>query len=1037
MVAKGNLMSFIKRFFSIFCLAFLSTSIVYADFVLHLKSPLSIEEHQELQQNAKGQITPFYPKPLPGFENIYTYTKGSLKKEELLELEKIQKVEEIFSVEMQSLLPGKAKTLEGRPFSIYQWGLVNQGQTLLRDKDDITSQKIRGVAGMDVDIEDLLPHLSKIGRKEVIVAVIDSGISLEHEDLKGHIYKNAAECEGDLIPYETEQDNDDNGFKGDCKGWDFTGEESNRPYDDLGHGTHVAGIIAAGNDTGKGILGLFPKAKILPLKVIGDKEELRSFSDQVAKAILYAVSMNADIINLSLGWPNVMNTEYIQKAIDLALGQNILIVAAAGNNTSNRPIYPCAYEGVICVGATTINGRRGDFSNYGTHVDFMAPGEDILSSIPVNQTPFFFSHRGYDLKTGTSQAAPFLSSALAMLKSNYPNESNHNLIARLAYSAVERTDNESSLSGLIQIHKAFKAKEPVYLHPHLKGIDTIEVNNDLTFQMNIPFENYGIPLSTIHFSIKGPDDLGLCLSKSDFGPMETNQMITISLKGKVESFNVNSNQKMEILVQTEHGQKKYVHAFNLVVNPLSDRVRTLDFTGEFEKGLGVLKNGMFFSNLNTVADHDPKATSPWFYLLKKVKHEDKQDIQFVLFKEDKDVFRSSATLLSDVKQILSVTRLDLNGDKNNDLLIRAISTKDQKDVISYYYFNSSMRPLFKKYHFTYSPKVAIVDEENKFFFLTRTAQGNMAVPYWTFEGGTPSDQINNDPLAPPLPPKGMHLYTFNVDLGKSEFHARIIDDYKFHEKWSAALDLSFDEHLVLLSVFDKNPKNPSFLFRLSNPANPRIFLMTSVQDNPVVKDYGISPFIREDSSPVNLLLSSGFSQASFVNFQNHVQFNYVYNQSGEWKSYDFKYPYAFDHIVRFLPSFKSGNNLYQYILTKTHVVMGINGIYKDRFPINRVSFLNSDTLNELHFPVAYINKAGAMDLGIYVDAGLINEHRTYFLTHTSKGFLDKLSNALKVPANCKALNPSKWASNKINFTILCKENQNDEQYVLYLRDVAL
>lgn len=238
----------------------------------------------------------------------------------------------------------------------------------------------------------------------IIVAVVDTGVDYDHEDLDANNWVNTGETAGNSL------DDDGNGYVDDYYGYDFIGSlytavtPDADPQDEYGHGTHVSGIIAAENNT-VGVRGVAPSAQIMPVKVLDSSGY--GFDSTIADGIRYAVDEGANIINLSLGSSVASNT--LKSAIDYAETNNVLVVAAAGNSGQfSAPSYPAGYSSVISVGAYDIDGYKAEWSNWGK-VDVMAPGVDIESSIPGNL---------YDSMSGTSMASPHVAgvAALAMQK---------------------------------------------------------------------------------------------------------------------------------------------------------------------------------------------------------------------------------------------------------------------------------------------------------------------------------------------------------------------------------------------------------------------------------------------------------------------------------------------------------------------------------------------------------------------------------------------------------------------------------------------
>lgn len=218
------------------------------------------------------------------------------------------------------------------------------------------------------------------GSDSVIIAVIDSGLAYNHPDFADNIWENTAELNGTL-----NNDDDGNGYDDDFYGWDFI-DNDGYPLDLNGHGTHVAGTIAAQGNNGQGITGVMWNAKIMPIRFLGLTGS-GSTSDAIA-AIQYAYENGARIINNS--WGSEWNSASLKNIIDLY--SDALFIFSAGNtggdnddDISNNPIYPASYDSpnIISVAATDSNDALASFSCYGsTRVDLAAPGVGILSSVP-------------------------------------------------------------------------------------------------------------------------------------------------------------------------------------------------------------------------------------------------------------------------------------------------------------------------------------------------------------------------------------------------------------------------------------------------------------------------------------------------------------------------------------------------------------------------------------------------------------------------------------------------------------------------------
>lgn len=282
---------------------------------------------------------------------------------------------------------------------------------------------------------DVLPP----AQQQVIVAVLDSGVDITHEDLQTNIWQNETEANG-----QPGVDDDGNGYVDDIHGWDFTDapnipghgdskDRDNDPDDESSHGTNVSGVIAASANNNLGVVGVAPDAKIMPLRASASLLAGGSFlqEDDLAAGILYAVENGAHIINMSWGGPE--SAQVIQDAIAFAAQQGLVLVAAAGNSGEPGLSYPAANNNTIAVGATDRSDVLANFSSTGAAVDVVAPGLSILTTQLGNS---------YTVRSGTSLAAPHVSGLAALILSRNPN-----LNAQQIRSLIQSTAKDLGTAG--------------------------------------------------------------------------------------------------------------------------------------------------------------------------------------------------------------------------------------------------------------------------------------------------------------------------------------------------------------------------------------------------------------------------------------------------------------------------------------------------------------------------------------------------------------------------------------------------------------
>lgn len=259
----------------------------------------------------------------------------------------------------------------------------------------------------------------------VVVAVIDSGIDVNQPFFKGALWTNNKESKNGA-------DDDNNGVIDDINGVNFTAKSDGKYTGDISdsmtggtasqywHGTHVSGIVRS----------VVPNVKIMPLKAgVKDGKNCNFDATSVVNAIIYAVNHGANVINLSFGTKkesfvnekvSVVNTSTkysIIDAINYAISQNVLVVAAQGNDGEKTKFYPASCEGVVSVMASDDKGRRWSSSNYLETASLSAPGVEILSTIGVSSTYNSTTPKGYGYKNGTSMSAPYVSGVAALLMS--------------------------------------------------------------------------------------------------------------------------------------------------------------------------------------------------------------------------------------------------------------------------------------------------------------------------------------------------------------------------------------------------------------------------------------------------------------------------------------------------------------------------------------------------------------------------------------------------------------------------------------------
>ena len=330
-------------------------------------------------------------------------------------------------------------------YAKYQWGIENIGSAGL--VSPALSEIPNAVAGADVNVVPAWKLCA--GDPSIIVAITDEGVQYDHEDLKNNMWINEAELNGT-----SGVDDDGNGYKDDVYGFNFVLNKGNITWnasEDTGHGTHVAGIVAAENNNGKGVCGIAGGSgtgdgvKLMSIQIFSGKDGVTNSG--MARAMQYAADNGALISQNSWGYTSAdaegypsyylgpgNDKEYKQQLSSEAAAMDYfvknaggedspidggLLIFAAGNDTAPRPGYPAAYEPCVAVAAMSPSALPAYYTDHGPGTDIVAPGGEslynngeILSTIPAK-----FSESGkpnYGLMQGTSQACPHVSGVAAL-----------------------------------------------------------------------------------------------------------------------------------------------------------------------------------------------------------------------------------------------------------------------------------------------------------------------------------------------------------------------------------------------------------------------------------------------------------------------------------------------------------------------------------------------------------------------------------------------------------------------------------------------
>lgn len=400
---------------------------------------IKIKEGQQLPSH--GTIT----KTKHLFDRVYLAYSNDLEAatSDLKDHPAIEYVEKDFRAKQKELaklapLPPMSKSLENSPFNDPKLG---------------RQWTFKAASSHGISVSDAYNNRRTSPREEIIVAVVDTGVDYNHDDLKNVMWTNPGEIAGNGI------DDDGNGYIDDIHGIntlvrDSDGNATVDMMDAHSHGTHVAGSIGAEQNNGKGVAGVASNVKIMGIRTVPNRSD--ELDVDVVEAFLYAAKMGAKIINCSFGKARNEGGMAVSDAIDhIGKTYGTLVVAAAGNDSSNidsRATYPASFqnENLLVVASTSSRGGMSYFSNYGVkNVDVAAPGSGIYSTVPGNR---------YSSMSGTSMASPNTAGLAAEVLSHFPDLSPVELkkVIMDSVTKVSKFSNKVMSGGRIDLDKALQ-----------------------------------------------------------------------------------------------------------------------------------------------------------------------------------------------------------------------------------------------------------------------------------------------------------------------------------------------------------------------------------------------------------------------------------------------------------------------------------------------------------------------------------------------------------------------------------------------------
>lgn len=907
-----------------------------------------------------------------------------------------------------------------------QWALDNTGQTLTRATGELTRVELSGIEGLDINWVPPKEIQAKLKdqKAQAVVAVIDSGMDLEHPGFTNRIWENP-DCEG-----LTEEEK----LTRPCRGWNFL---DNNPdlKDDQGHGTHVAGLISA-NPKFSQVQGLAPEqVKIMPLKVLNKDIDGLSYNNKVvtdiiADSIIFATSMNVDVINMSLGWPKLIHTPRMQGALKQALEKGVLIVAATGNNNKDVPTYPCTSPGVLCVGSVDHRGEISSFSNYSGKVDLVAPGESIVSLYPTHLESRSLRVQGHEMKRGSSQAAPYVSGAAAVLKLLNPEMSVAELKARLTSTAtkLDRYNAEKTTKfGLLNMRAALEGDSFESFSPDFKNLLEIEVAESGQFQLELPFLTPLKELNDVKVELNF-DAAGVSFEKSTFEikQIKTFENFNLNLKGHVQDWSMDSHVNLQVSVSAQ-GENLYEGQTNLAfsrsilkADGLKRHVmkgihpQIVSFFGRQQKG----------SRMRRVSDVQNSSEGPeWFFIDPRVQSGSQSAVDILALTSEGP--QTQRLITPKFNQLLSVFKADINQDGQSDYMVYALGKDRQSLSLSVY--DRQGNPLFVPGHHWVLP---ITDFEGlplkngveNFSWIKLNHQdfGDILVPSfhntWTLPDADNTFDLFNQ-LSSGKERRPYYLRPFFKEDGSVEIVPRSLQSYSFISELrkrgvledfdslvtSNALPQNTQQrgqgevHMILLAGRENAKKTYKLKFRSVGDwsLEPIYVGVTQIEGNANIAFRNLSTLESSSTLGFMALIDRATARLSLVkeNDSRLTETARVKLPTGAWE----------DPIFNTLGAFESGSDQHLFLETRYHVYAvesGQTGEDKaQKLPINRDSSFPGLSFSETLKPIAISNEGQNLP-GLLVNSSLIYGDRIYAMVKTQEDFKRPVALSFSFPENC-------------------------------------
>jgi len=880
-----------------------------------------------------------------------------------------------------------------------QWGNKNEGISYTRKDGEYTREIIKGKVGFDINLPHNLESLAT-NSKEVTVAVIDTGVDIDHPDLKTRIWESP-KCKGktpeqrkDLV----------------CHGLNVL-DSNGDILDTVGHGTHIAGVIASiGNSFGtSGVT--HSKVKIMPMKAArakfkGYTVKGKLTSELMASAVMYALRNGAKVINLSLGYPKLIISPKVKATFDYAMKNGVVIVAAAGNNNKNKPVFPCNFSGVICVGAMDAAGNKLKSSNFGHKVDIYAPGENIISTIPVGKESEIVRINGYDSRNGTSHAAPFIAGLAALLKSQNPEMPVAEVKRRILANAKQVKGSDGLIYPFVDFKAALENRNSESVLLDVKNIDEVTVDSKGQFSINIPVIT---EVESKEFAISSSDK---SINFTSTAGSIKNGLINIL--GSISDLSSRSDKQITVTIDNIN------HKLDLDFNMVSVSKSKSPILGIPAQAIVKITKNYKRSSLQRVLDRDSQKTTQDLFFPNTSK---KREV--ILLKEEAGKFRPIKLVLEKASEISAVIKIDMNLDGEKDYFVYG-ATEDKR---KYFFasFDKDGKPLFDRNYWllpsTRFGGLAFIRGFEKFSYIKMETEefGAFLTPVLDRVWDLPFDDNSTDPIDRLLVERKKRAYYFVPEVNEKfvELKLRTLENYKNvstlrnklgvedFEKLDIAHVISQSEQekaqgaVTVSYVFGEGFKKRTALVEYSSPNNFKI-INSNIGKNVDKNNFSRFRASTESTYSDDLMFVRLFKR-NMLRISSTLQKRSFNLKSDSWQN----------PIVGTVEVFNNEDERHYFIESRYKVFSAVERGGKlhslKSLPVNRESSYPGLSFSQSFQGVAL----GNGDVGVFTDTKSIYGETVSVMTNVNNEFIRPIKMNVLMKKNCVSLGQSEMSGRSV------------------------